>query len=153
MQLTDALTTLIKVEEHMAVYYHWAASCFSNDPDAKACFEDLAAQERGHANQLGLLSRMARSGKIEADVPVERSDLEALVRKVETFRRQNRRPLLPHVVLFALRLESGDLEHAYQSLVTSSVPELARLARAMIRADEAHAEKLKDLMEKKRAAS
>jgi len=66
MRLARALEGLIEVEERMAAFYGWAASCFAQDEAARRCFESLSGQERGHANQLGLQLRMVKSGKLEA---------------------------------------------------------------------------------------
>jgi len=149
MQLADALAALIAIEERMAGYYAWLSTCFAEDAEACRCFHTLAEQERGHANQLGLQHRMVRSGKVEAEVQLDRAALDALVEKVDRFQRQNPRPPLPHAVLFALRLESGAIEQAYQSLLADASPELAGLARSMIRADEKHAVMLRELMKKR----
>ncbi|MDF1565765.1 MAG: ferritin family protein [Deltaproteobacteria bacterium] len=150
MLVVDALAALVEVEQAMAVYYRWLAEVFEGDPDARACFRELADQEQSHATQISLQHRMVRSAKLTDEVELERAKIEAVRTSIARFREQNPEPPLSHAVLFAARLESGEIEQAYRNLLNTSSPQLAGFVKGMIRADEKHAEKLRELMAKKK---
>jgi len=153
MQLEQALVALISIEEKMSEYYEWLSGCFGHDTEARACFEQLAAQEKGHAEQLRFQQRVVRNSKVNGEVALDPLEIEGLIRKIEDFRRRNPRPLLPHAILFALKLEASDVEAMYSKLLEEAAPEIARLAKGMSNADQKHVSLLQSLLAKKKAQS
>jgi len=145
MDIFPILHTLEKLEAGLADLYAGWSRRFATDPEVSRMFDQLAAEETGHANLVRYEIRLAlqNPGLFDAEIDVE--PIHRAQERVETLlARRESLGLLP-AVRAALECEADLTETYCQTAIAKSNPGTAQLIRALAEGCTAHGQGLERL--------
>jgi len=144
MNILPALRTLEKTELAAASLYTWFHELFTGDDEAAFLFYRLSVEEKGHANLVRFIIRLA--GKESLDSFALELDVVAMAKAIEEIRHiQTLSNIsLRQAVQFALDLENQVFEFHSRKAVTAALPGIGGLIQSLGRLDQAHVMQLTD---------
>lgn len=133
-----------ELERSIMELYDSMAARFTPIPAAAVFFRDLARQERGHAELLELCRAAAgRAGWDEALLDSWSGTLPEVEEQVpELLARAEEAADLGEAMALVVQIESGELNHVYQGIVTASESEFVQKLAVFRRAGWQHIEYL-----------
>jgi len=145
------LNLLEEVEGEMAALYDWLARTFATaDAQVTAFFAKMARDELHHRDLVRFQNQLvSKSRHSFPPVPIDVNGIAAHVKRVRKLRDNYPPASVGLALALALELEESPVESHYRHAIAQASPGLARLIASLNKADEHHADHLRQFMQQR----
>ena len=143
--ISTVLARIAELEAASQELYSFYAEIFEEQEDVAKVFREMKREEEAHKNQALFQKRVVDKNSSEfSPVDVEIDGITKLIKEIESHISGGVFDI-GDAVDFAIHLEENAIEVHYRTWAAKLCPELTQLTRFLLRGDDHHVQKLRDL--------